>query len=36
VILFGRRYLVTPRDVAYFSALAFIVGGVLGVHLALT
>jgi hypothetical protein len=33
--IFGRRYFVTERDVAYFSALAFVVGGVLGVHLAL-
>jgi len=25
----------TPRDVAYFAALSFVVGAVVGVHLAL-
>jgi hypothetical protein len=33
--IFGRRYFFTERDVAYFALLAFVIGGVLGVHLAL-
>ncbi len=35
MILFGRTLHLSPGDVGYFAAVAFLVGGALGVHLAL-